>query len=313
VKNGGLHGAEGIDFGPDGDLYVANDLDPTNSNNPGPGDVLVYKGTTGKFLGVFVDNGVGGMGRGNDLHWGPDGNLYVDNTEGAGQILRYDAQGNPLPSGSRDEANFTDPVPGHFANGFTFGPNGYVYVAEDNPARTRGEVLQYDVDGNLLGTFIPESTAGLGFIDGVRFGPNGDLYVTDLANHRILEFSGQDGSFVGVFVAPGSGGLVNPAGLLFYDDRTSASTAATHDGNARTDAALEAVTFALRHSDPVAVPPGSTNQFRDQVDVDRLVGDAQVARTNPTGTLGWVLPHHTTPTADLSGLPLSGLELGDLQ
>jgi hypothetical protein len=272
----------------------------------------VYKGTTGKFLGVFVDNGVGGMGRGNDLHWGPDGNLYVDNSGGGGQILRYDPQGNPLPSGSRIDANFTDPVSARSANGFTSGPDGKVYVAEDNLGRTRGEVLQYDADGNLLGTFIPQGTAGVGFIDGIQFGPNGDLYVTDETNGRVLEFSGQDGSFVRVFVGR-SGGLVIPAGLLFYDDGTSPSTAGEHDYSARTDSALGSVALASGQPDPVQVTPGSVTEFRHQPDMGRPVGDAQVMPTQPMSASAPVLPHQVKPADDLSGPPLGGLELADFE
>jgi hypothetical protein len=191
-----------------------------------------------------------------------------------------------------------------------------VYVAEDNQARSKGEVLQYDADGNLLSTFIPQGTAGVGFIDAIRFGPNGDLYVTDLTNRQILEFNGQDGSFVRVFVSTGSGGLVNPAGLLFYDDGTSPTTSVVQGHDALPDPSLGSASMAARHSDPVLTPLNSVDGAGNQPITESLVvGDAPVSRLDSATTPAGALRHRAvdqlaedeSPNVSLIGLDVSDL------
>jgi len=50
--SGGLDGAAGFAFGPDGNLYVVS-----NHNS----EVLRYDGTTGAFIDTFVGSGSGGL------------------------------------------------------------------------------------------------------------------------------------------------------------------------------------------------------------------------------------------------------------
>jgi DNA-binding beta-propeller fold protein YncE len=60
-----LTGAKDVEFGPDGNLYVPNDV----------GDnVYRFNGTTGAFIDVFVATGSGGMDTPRSLIFGPDGN-----------------------------------------------------------------------------------------------------------------------------------------------------------------------------------------------------------------------------------------------
>jgi hypothetical protein len=260
------------------------------------------------------------MGRGNDLHWGLDGNLYVDNFFGSGQILRYDPQGNPLPSGSRTGANFTDPVAGYWANGFAFGPDGKLYVAEVNKSTNNGEILQHDPNGDLLGTFVATGTAGVRFIDSIRFGPNGNLYVADESSGttgRVLEFSGQDGSLVSVFVDTHSGGINLPAGLLFYDDGASPHTSAAQGRHALPDPTLGSARLAAGRSGQVhaslnaAVGTGNHPTARIPVARETMVSQ----RDSATGRAG----ARSSPAIDhlaegaFPDLSLVGADLSDLR
>jgi sugar lactone lactonase YvrE len=85
--SGGLSVPSGIAFGLDtnndgvSDLYVASN---------GTNQVLAYSGKDGLFLGVFVAAGSGGLNGPHDMHFGPDGNLYVVSSGTSyEQVFRY--------------------------------------------------------------------------------------------------------------------------------------------------------------------------------------------------------------------------------
>ena len=65
---------------------------------------------------------------------------------------------------------------------------------------------------------------GLSFPNGITAGFDGntdgtlDLYVVSNSGNKVLRFSGVDGSFIDTFVAPASGGLDFPVGLIFGPD-----------------------------------------------------------------------------------------------
>lgn len=221
-NDGGLQGTEGLAFGADGFLYVANDTTQPAYGGV-PGNILRFNGTTGDFVGVFVPSGNGGLGYANDLHFGPDGNLYVDNSSGAGKdhgkILRFDAAtGDPLPSAGRGGANFITPNDGglSWANGFAFGPDGMLYVANDFTPNGPSTILRFDgTTGNFVDVFV---SGGLGFVDGIVWGPDGNLYVTsNTSTQASVNRYDASGKLIDVFITPGAGGLQFSAGLLFWD------------------------------------------------------------------------------------------------
>jgi sugar lactone lactonase YvrE len=86
AKSGGLRGPDTLAFGPDGNLYVSSFW--TN-------EIKRYNGSTGAFLGNFVDAN-SGLESPSDIAFGPDGNLYVSSYL-TGVIKRYDgANGSPM-------------------------------------------------------------------------------------------------------------------------------------------------------------------------------------------------------------------------
>jgi sugar lactone lactonase YvrE len=224
--SGGLAGPEGIAFGANGDLYVSN------NTNPG-GDILRYDGTTGAFMDDFLDAGRR-RGEANDLHIGPDGNLYVDNFASPGQLFRFDqTTGAFLPGQGQRGPNFISHTGGG-ANGFAWGPDGNLYLAFDANLAGPGSILRYDgatgqplpAPGQTGAVFVPAGSGGVQFIDGITFGDDGNLYVTDQPG-GVLKYDGVTGSFLGTFVSAGSGGLGTAGGLLFYNSPAGAT--AHHD------------------------------------------------------------------------------------
>lgn len=89
-----------FDFGPDGNIYVGNDM-----------EILRFSGINGEFMGVFTFGGA------QYLTFGPDEDIYgVCN----GQIVRYDGT-TGAPIGVFAETS------GYFQ----FGPDGNLYVADE--------------------------------------------------------------------------------------------------------------------------------------------------------------------------------------
>ena len=234
ASGGGLDNPVGLTFGPDGNLYVANDVTD---------QVLRYDGTTGAFLGVFASGG--GLDAPRQVNFGPDGNLYV--ASGAtNQILRYDgttgafldvfASGGSVngptsftfaPDGDlyvgsvlNDRVKHFDGTSGAFIGNFiigingphdlAFAPDGFVLVT----AAFTSRISRHDpVTGVKLGDLVVDAalSAPLGMVfDGV-----GNLYVANQGTDEVRRYDVATGSFLGSFVSAGSGGLDGPLFLTF--------------------------------------------------------------------------------------------------
>jgi DNA-binding beta-propeller fold protein YncE len=131
-----------------------------------------------------------------------------------GTVLRIDATTGAL-------LGDLGPVPG--AQSARYGPDGHLYVCSE----TTNRVLRFD--GTTLaplGAFVADDpltafdeTGGLAGPTGAVFGRDGDLYVASFDGDRVLRYDGQSGGFLGVHIAPGSGGLNGPdAGICFGPD-----------------------------------------------------------------------------------------------
>jgi hypothetical protein len=213
-----LEHPSGLAFGPDRnndgvpDLYALGRV----SNN-----IVVYDGKTGAFLEQFASPSAG-LNNPEALTLGPDGAVYTVTKSGSGMwdtILRIDqtqavttfiSPNNPGGNGGLTHAS--DP---------TFGPDGNFYVA----SKDTNQVLRYNGStGAFIDDFFAAGSGGLTVPRAVRFGPdrNGDsvpdLYVSSFGTNQVLVYSGTDGSFLGVFVAAGSGGLNGPLDMQFGPD-----------------------------------------------------------------------------------------------
>jgi len=212
--SGGLNNPESETFGPDGNLYVAD---------IGTESVLEFDGTTGAFIRTFVTSGSGGLTAPDEIRFGPDGDLYVSAFAGFSQasngVLRYDGHtGTPLPSAGNSGAMFVAEGSGGLSgpNGFCFGPDGELYIADalsNTVRRYDGETgAPAPAPGQSGAIYVTASSGGLGFGDGITFGPDGNLYVANLdyGTVGILRYQGptgpDPGGFLGVFIPQGSGG-----------------------------------------------------------------------------------------------------------
>jgi outer membrane protein assembly factor BamB len=189
---GGLVYSEGMAFGPDGNLYVAD-----QSN----GSVLRFNPSTGALIGTFVAPVSGSVPFA--ITFGPDGNLYL--ADNMGYIRRYNGSSG-APTGT-----FTCAPPSGgtcYPFGLTFGPDGNLYVSD---LSSRGVLKLNGTTLAYMGVFVPAmGSPASTFPWGLHFGPNGNLYVAFSEPpgnvYDILEFNGSSGAFIAAFLATG---LVN--------------------------------------------------------------------------------------------------------
>ena len=154
AKGAYLNGANGIDIGPDGNLYVGSVIGL---------QIVVMDKQNGKIIKrMGQDVGVKGP---DDLVFGPDGSLYWTN-------ILLGTVGRMKPDGSTSE-QFVAPG----VNPITFSPDGRLFVGLD----FLGDGL-YELDPDLVDPPRPIIVATeanpypLGFFNAFDFGPDGYLY-----------------------------------------------------------------------------------------------------------------------------------------
>jgi sugar lactone lactonase YvrE len=154
AEGAALHGANGINFGPDGNLYVASVFGmEIVAMNPGTGQTVDRLGP---------EAGVEGP---DDLVFGPDGSLYWTD------IMKGEV-GRRTPGGVVTKQMVAPGV-----NPITFSPDGRLFTALD----FMGDGL-YELDPELMEAprpiivATPENPYPLGFLNGFAFGPDGRLY-----------------------------------------------------------------------------------------------------------------------------------------
>ena len=229
--------------------------------------VVVYNGTTGVFLGVFIPPGSGGLSAPQNLTIGPDGNLYVSSFNNS-SVKRYNGKTGAfiddfIPSGSGGLANPDqlifrkdgmlyvssrflgtisryDALTGEFVDtfvndgrlngftGFTFGPDGNIYAGEFNFDH---DILRFR---GKTGKFIGIFNSGNPFLDaavtGLTFGPDRNLYASRWIANLVERYDGRTGAFIDTFVTPGSGGL-NVADYLVFGTHHDLYVASLGSGN----------------------------------------------------------------------------------
>lgn len=231
----GLDDAKDMIFGPDGNLYIANNENPANTIGEG-GEVLRFNGTTGAFIGSFIQNGAGqGPTTNTDtvceamsMAFGPDGFFYLGNDprdcacQGTScyNVMRFDATtgqyiDTPFPAGFM---GLYDP------NGMTIGPDCNLYISseglgfpEENVNANPNVIFRLNLTtGSNAPDTIEEFVTSNGFLEEelpggqpgppnrgliepekIVFGPDGNLYVTSGDTAEVWRYHGTTGSIIG--------------------------------------------------------------------------------------------------------------------
>lgn len=188
---GGLQGATGIAFGPDGRLYVGSSQ--TNQ-------VLRYDGDTGEPLGAFVDDSA--LATPFSLIFGPDRQLYVSSGRGH-TVRRYDGRTGAFRGVAAADSALRQPI------GLAFGPDRMLYVVNS----AGKSVMRFDPATGRGTVFASDS---MGFPSDLTFGPDGALYVSNASKGTVARFDGRSGAFRDIYVRLPARSA--PMGLAFAAD-----------------------------------------------------------------------------------------------
>jgi uncharacterized protein (TIGR03118 family) len=253
--------------------------------------ILRFNRITGAFIDAFVPSGSGGLNGPGGVAFGADGNLYVS-SDMSNSILRYSGTtgqflGTFVASGV---AGLDKP------SGLVFGPDGNLYVNSHGPASipNSSAILRFDgktgaplpAPGQTGATFVPAGSGGLDQASvGLVFGPDGNLYVNSHLTNSVLRFDGvtgeprpAPGQSGADFIPAGSGGLMQPSGLVFGPDGNLYVGA--HDPSAGHGA-------VLRYDPTTGAPrpgPGQTGAFFVPIDSGGIKNPTALA-FGPDGNL----------------------------
>ncbi len=180
--DGQMGGLGGMDIGPDGRLYVADETF----------GIRVYNVDEGTLWRVISHEDVWMP---SDVQVGPDATIYLADW-GANEVFVF-SPGGELVSRFGEEGN----GPGQFGtfspDSLAFGPDGNLYVLDENTNDAEEDFTRiqvFSVDGTYLREFPIDFENPS--IEDMSFGPDGNLYLVDWFGDVLLQYS-PDGTFVG--------------------------------------------------------------------------------------------------------------------
>ena len=186
-----MHAPVALAYDTSGNLLVLNEF----SKN-----VLKFNGTSGAFIGSFIDTatlGSHGISDPDDMEVGPDGNLYIMShfNEGGNNIQKFDRSTGAYIGVFAAAGGF------YHQHGLAFGPTGDAFQGHVDPkAIDRFNGPSGIPPGAFAGTFA--SDPGMSPILDLCFAPSG-LYVTT-GGAGVARFNSLTGAFMGYTVASGS-------------------------------------------------------------------------------------------------------------
>ncbi len=196
-----LMGPAGVTIGPDGNLYITGE-GYNGSSFTGPYNIVEYNFST-QTLSTFITGAQMQAANGGvpfapgGIAFGPDGNLYTDNTlpgAGADQVIRFGITNNDGQL-SYNGTNLTLATGLSVACDITFGANpgdqGNLYVSDDNSVL---KITGATTNTPASSLFVSAGSGGLTYSCGLTW-QGGNLYDTDPGSGQVLEYDA-NGNFI---------------------------------------------------------------------------------------------------------------------
>ncbi len=196
-----LMGPAGVTIGPDGNLYITGE-GYNGSSFTGPYNIVEYNFST-QTLSTFITGAQMQAANGGvpfapgGIAFGPDGNLYTDNTlpgAGADQVIRFGITNNDGQL-SYNGTNMTLATGLSVACDITFGANpgdqGNLYVSDDNSVL---KITGATTNTPASSLFVSAGSGGLTYSCGLTW-QGGNLYDTDPGSGQVLEYDA-NGNFI---------------------------------------------------------------------------------------------------------------------
>lgn len=305
ADSGGLLVPLEISFGPNGNLFVLHKAPAGSASG-----VLEFDGLTGAFVREFIPLGScpGLTGQVAELKFGPNGNLYITNTQRPvdgpnGGVYAFDGQtGACIGNGQQ---LVLPPLDLLASRALEFSPHdGNLVLPWRSPTVPPGLALVTAHDpltGALLDTPIPPPAGDIEQASASCFGPGGHLYVAGILDNSsgtqyIFEYDLLTGQSIGTFASHGTSGDTH-AEILFKPLLGDA------DGSWSIDAA-DASGFAACFTGD-GVPPFNNNCLTFDHDRD---GDVDCADWDAF-KLAWTAPGPIPPLAACGETLLGDLDL----
>jgi streptogramin lyase len=168
----------GLDFGADGNLYVGDQFS-------GFGRIRRVDPANFALSSEFVAAGPGSLKPVEAIKFGPDGNLYVTETNG-NRILRYNGSTGAFLGVFGSASQLIS------ARSMDWGPNGNLFVA----GLWSNNVVEFN---GSTGAYERVFASGLNTANGLAFGPDGHLYVGLESDGTIVRVNGTTGEFIDNF------------------------------------------------------------------------------------------------------------------
>ena len=164
-----------------------------------------FNAETGEFIDDFIAAGSGGLGKPQEIIFGPDGHIYVTGFNNS-QIKKYDRDSGEFLG------NFTRNYTLNLPTKTTFHTDSLIYVSQWGGSE---KVVRFNMN---TGDFVDEFTA-TGVINGCgqAWDAEGNLYVvswgTNGSDGNVQKFDATTGAFQGIFIPTGRGGLRGPVNI----------------------------------------------------------------------------------------------------
>ncbi|QNN21922.1 hypothetical protein HED60_06440 [Planctomycetales bacterium ZRK34] len=182
------------------------------------GDRVLRYDLNGQYIGRFITSESNPpMRRPGGIVMGPDGRVYLAESDAGGRILCFDREG-------RYESTYCAGSPGVTPDTLVFGPDGALYFTDAFNSKQVYRVQRSAAHVFIANRYAPDAPGRhFGVPRGMCFDDRGRLLVADRESGDVLAFAGPEAAKPGRLLELVVDGLSRPQSLLWRDDKLYAT------------------------------------------------------------------------------------------